>query len=194
MAFKMSNRARTLEVYHFSHDVMEYIGKGDAFIPADIGLPAYCTVTPPPEEKPGFARIFNTRQGEWEYITDMRGSYYDTDTGFPVIFSLPGALPENLTTLKPASNFDKWNGKQWIADEAAEKGYAIDQANQKKVKLVNQADEKLAVLNYAVSLEMETEEEARLLTLWKKYRVLLERVDTSVAPDIQWPEVPDNVA
>ncbi|HDW0493041.1 TPA: tail fiber assembly protein, partial [Escherichia coli] len=31
-----------------------------------------------------------------------------------------------------------------------------------------------------------TEEETPLLEAWKKYRVLLNRVDTSVAPDIEW--------
>ncbi|EKK0235785.1 tail fiber assembly protein, partial [Escherichia coli] len=25
---------------------------------------------------------------------------------------------------------------------------------------------------------------------WKKYRVLLNRIDTSTAPDIVWPEIP----
>ncbi|HAJ7988801.1 TPA: tail fiber assembly protein, partial [Escherichia coli] len=29
-------------------------------------------------------------------------------------------------------------------------------------------------------------EENSLLEAWKKYRVLLNRVDTSVAPDIEW--------
>ncbi|MBB6978676.1 tail fiber assembly protein, partial [Escherichia coli] len=28
------------------------------------------------------------------------------------------------------------------------------------------------------------------LTQWKKYRVLLMRVDTSTAPDIEWPTPP----
>ncbi|WP_137461776.1 tail fiber assembly protein, partial [Escherichia coli] len=31
-----------------------------------------------------------------------------------------------------------------------------------------------------------TEEETSLREAWKKYRVLLNRVDTSVAPDIEW--------
>ncbi|HAJ0382442.1 TPA: hypothetical protein HL416_20690 [Escherichia coli] len=35
-----------------------------------------------------------------------------------------------------------------------------------------------------------TEEETTLLEAWKKYRVLLNRVDTSTAPDIEWPTVP----
>ncbi|EFA6329502.1 hypothetical protein E3C62_13755 [Escherichia coli] len=42
----------------------------------------------------------------------------------------------------------------------------------------------------AVDLEIATEEEASLLEAWKKYRVLLNRVDTSTAPDIEWPAVP----
>ncbi|MFK9707658.1 tail fiber assembly protein, partial [Escherichia coli] len=41
-----------------------------------------------------------------------------------------------------------------------------------------------------VELEIATEEETLLLEAWKKYRVLLNRVDTSVAPDIEWPAVP----
>ncbi|EFV1974654.1 tail fiber assembly protein [Escherichia coli] len=39
-------------------------------------------------------------------------------------------------------------------------------------------------------LEIATEEENSLLEAWKKYRVLLNRVDTSTAPDIEWPEEP----
>ncbi|EES2368368.1 tail fiber assembly protein [Escherichia coli] len=35
-------------------------------------------------------------------------------------------------------------------------------------------------------MEIATEEETSLLEVWKKYRVLLNRVDTSVAPDIEW--------
>ncbi|AHE58808.1 phage tail protein [Escherichia coli] len=38
----------------------------------------------------------------------------------------------------------------------------------------------------SVDLEIATEEETSLLEAWKKYRVLLNRVDTSVAPDIEW--------
>ncbi|KIE64605.1 tail fiber assembly protein [Escherichia coli] len=30
-----------------------------------------------------------------------------------------------------------------------------------------------------------------MLEAWKKYRVLLNRVDTSTAPDIEWPEIPE---
>ncbi|EFB3321859.1 tail fiber assembly protein [Escherichia coli] len=42
----------------------------------------------------------------------------------------------------------------------------------------------MAPLQDAVDLGIATEEESSLLAAWKKYRVLLNRVDTSVAPDI----------
>ncbi|MFK3810831.1 tail fiber assembly protein, partial [Escherichia coli] len=38
--------------------------------------------------------------------------------------------------------------------------------------------------------EMSTGEETSLLEAWKKYRVLLNRVDTSTAQDIEWPALP----
>ncbi|EFA5484716.1 tail fiber assembly protein [Shigella sonnei] len=41
-----------------------------------------------------------------------------------------------------------------------------------------------------VELEIATEEETSLLEVWKKYRVLLNRVNTSVVPDIEWPALP----
>ncbi|WP_205332862.1 tail fiber assembly protein, partial [Escherichia coli] len=44
----------------------------------------------------------------------------------------------------------------------------------------------LFLLPSSVDLEIATEEETSLLEAWKKYRVLLNRVDTSVAPDIEW--------
>ncbi|MCV3029668.1 tail fiber assembly protein, partial [Escherichia coli] len=53
--------------------------------------------------------------------------------------------------------------------------------------------EHIAPLQDAVDLEIATEEENSLLEAWKKYRVLLNRVDTSTAPDIEWPEEPDTM-
>lgn len=61
----------------------------------------------------------------------------------------------------------------------------------KKQILMTEAREKINVLQDADDLDMATEEEAASLTAWKKYRVLLNRVDTSTAPDIDWPKKPE---
>ncbi|MDE9518871.1 tail fiber assembly protein, partial [Xenorhabdus bovienii] len=49
---------------------------------------------------------------------------------------------------------------------------------------------KIAPLQDAVDLGMATDSEQITLTVWKKYRVLLNRVDCSTAPDVKWPEQP----
>ncbi|EEQ4681892.1 tail fiber assembly protein [Escherichia coli] len=48
----------------------------------------------------------------------------------------------------------------------------------------------MASLQDVVALEIATEENKALLVAWKTYRVLLNRVDTSTAPDIEWPTSP----
>ncbi|MFW5401370.1 tail fiber assembly protein [Yersinia sp. 1252 StPb PI] len=63
----------------------------------------------------------------------------------------------------------------------------------KKSSLMQIASEKISILQDAVDLEMAKTEEIAQLKAWKKYRVLLMRIDTSKAPDIEWPVSPDAV-
>ncbi|HBC9433843.1 TPA: tail fiber assembly protein [Escherichia coli] len=57
-----------------------------------------------------------------------------------------------------------------------------------KKMLMDDASQRIDVLQDAVDLDMATDEERTQLTTLKKYRVLLSRVDTSKAPDIDWPK------
>ncbi len=66
----------------------------------------------------------------------------------------------------------------------------ITQAEQKKTSLRRAADTEVSWRQDAVDAEIATEGEATTLTAWKKYRVLLMRVDTSKAPEIEWPTQP----
>ncbi|MFW5398367.1 tail fiber assembly protein [Yersinia sp. 1252 StPb PI] len=61
----------------------------------------------------------------------------------------------------------------------------------KKSSLMQIASEKISILQDAVDLEMAKTEEIAQLKAWKKYRVLLMRIDTSKAPDIEWPLSPE---
>lgn len=60
-----------------------------------------------------------------------------------------------------------------------------------KDALMNEASQRISVLQDAVDLEMATDEEAAALPLWKKYRVLLSRVDANTAEAIEWPAKPE---
>lgn len=61
----------------------------------------------------------------------------------------------------------------------------------RKSSLMAKATERVSILQDAVDLEMATPEEIALLTKWKKYRVLLSRIDANTPSDIAWPEVPE---
>ncbi|HIE0657983.1 TPA: tail fiber assembly protein [Providencia rettgeri] len=64
-------------------------------------------------------------------------------------------------------------------------------ASQQKQLLLEEATAAIAPLQDAVDLGIATGEEREPLIKWKEYRVLLDRVDTSLAPDIDWPEKPE---
>ncbi|EGY7498541.1 tail fiber assembly protein, partial [Escherichia coli] len=97
---------------------------------------------------------------------------------------------ENVTWLSPEGEFQKWNGTAWVKDAEAEKLFRIRKAEETKNSLMQMASEHIAPLQDAVDLDIATEEEASLLTAWKTYRVLLNRVDTTVASDVEWPVAP----
>ncbi|CCP02979.1 putative tail fiber assembly protein [Erwinia amylovora Ea644] len=65
----------------------------------------------------------------------------------------------------------------------------ISEADVRKKTLMDEISQKISVLQDAVELDMATEEEKDRLLEWKKYRVRLNRVYTSKAPDIEWPVI-----
>lgn len=77
-----------------------------------------------------------------------------------------------------------------IANPPLSTAQLIIEAERKKQYLLNEATVAIGPLQDAVDLGIATETELMQLNTWKKYRVLLNRVDTSLAPDITWPEKP----
>ncbi|CAQ83403.1 MULTISPECIES: tail fiber assembly protein [Photorhabdus] len=63
-------------------------------------------------------------------------------------------------------------------------------AENQKAQFISLANEKITPLSDAEELDIATDEEMLLLKEWKKYRVMLNRVDTSNAPKIDWPITP----
>ncbi|PHM57034.1 tail fiber assembly protein [Xenorhabdus sp. KK7.4] len=140
---------------------------------------------------------------------------YDRNYDYFYSASAPGFVyrpyddPENYPAdLKPISNDlhnqlldGQANGKRIVADG---NGYPVladplpptpaqlqQQAESEKRYRLSQAKEKIDIGQDAVDLDMATKEEKAALLAWKKYRVLLNRVDCSTAPDIVWPEQPE---
>ena len=66
----------------------------------------------------------------------------------------------------------------------------IAYAAREKSQMLIAANLAIAPLQDATDLGMATDDEQAQLLAWKKYRVLLTRVDTSTAPNIEWPALP----
>lgn len=78
-----------------------------------------------------------------------------------------------------------------IANPPLSTAQLIIEAERKKQYLLNEATVAIGPLQDAVDLGIATDEEREQLREWKEYRVLLNRVDTSIAPNINWPENPE---
>ncbi|BDN97314.1 tail fiber protein [Citrobacter braakii] len=78
----------------------------------------------------------------------------------------------------------------WIDVPELTKEQLIALAIQQRKELVESANVEIAWRQDAVDADIATEEEITGLTEWKKYRVLLMRLDTGNAPDISWPPRP----
>lgn len=66
----------------------------------------------------------------------------------------------------------------------------IRQAEDKRSRLRAEADMAIQPLQDGKDLGMTTDEEASQLIAWKKYRVMLMRVNTGDPENIMWPEQP----
>lgn len=67
----------------------------------------------------------------------------------------------------------------------------VSQAEEKRCRLRAEADTAIQPLQDANDLGIATDAEASQLIAWKKYRVLLMRINTKDTEEINWPEQPE---
>ena len=167
----------------------EFLQATYQYLPVGVGLPANAYLDAPKSVKDNQAIIHDGQQ--WTYPKDLRGTIiYSTETGAETTMQEVGDIPEGYTTLKPTSEFDSWDGEKWRLDTEKQHQYEINQALAKKNQLIAEATMQINYLQDAVDTDIATDEEKALYAEWKKYRALLNRVDLSQAPNINYPEKP----
>ena len=177
-------------IYNFDINTSEYINATYQYLPARVGIPAYSCLDAPKSVKKDKAIV---RSGDrWIYPNDFRGKQvYSIETGIESIITEIGDIPLDYTLIKPASQFDTWNGEQWVLDKNKQSEYFIQKATIRKNQLIDEATNQISYLQDAVDSQIATELEIKSLADWKKYRVLLNRINTDLAPDITFPEKPN---
>jgi hypothetical protein len=104
-----------------------------------------------------------------------------------------GDIFMEYTGTPPSGKVRVSNGKgpEWADIPPPTKEEILAFAENEKAKLISYASEKILPLQDAVDLEMATDSELEQLSAWKKYRMLLNRIDVTSAPDIDWPAKPE---
>ena len=167
----------------------EFLQATYQYLPIGVGLPANAYLEAPQSVKDSQAIIHDGQQ--WTYPKDLRGTkIYSIETGGETILQEVGEIPDGFTELKPTSEFDSWDGKKWQFDKNKQHQYEVNQALTKKNQFLAEAASQLSYLQDAVDSQIASEQEAQLLVEWKKYRVLINRIDIEIAPNIEWPNQP----
>ncbi|MCT8350080.1 tail fiber assembly protein [Photorhabdus temperata] len=185
-------QAGWIKVYHSNQITREFIASDIEYVMLGVSLSAGAYPDAPELPKSDDEAVCRSEdKSRWEILPDYRGkTAYDTLTRAPIEIAEIGEPPDTLTFKKPPTDFDKWDGKEWVVDKDLLKAHQINEAKQQQATLLQQANETLSLLQDSVDLEVATDSEKAALLEWKKYRVLLTRVDVNQAPDVEWPEVP----
>ncbi len=119
-------------------------------------------------------------------FSEIESEYRPLKDEYDAILSVFFEIRENLNVMK------KMTAKEVNAhiNPPMSKEQLITDAEQQKQSLLSEAAEAIAPLQDAVDLEIVMEEETIKLKEWKTYRVMLNRINTSTAPDIEWPIKP----
>ncbi|WP_313109631.1 tail fiber assembly protein [Atlantibacter sp.] len=124
-----------------------------------------------------------------EMIDDYRASGWD----FNDLILVEDAVFDEYSVAPPAGKIRGISADglpEWINEPPLEKEQQIAIAERHKLALKAAADSEISWRQDAVDADIATDKEASELAEWKKYRVLLMRVNTSSAPDIKWPQEP----
>lgn len=183
--------AGEIVVFNYDSQTRVYLSQSTEYLPVGVSIPANSCTDKPLTEKDGYVVCRNRKLTGWEYLADHRGEIvWSIETGESLQITVPGDYPADITLYEPATPYDKWNGECWVTDKTAQQEAEISAANATKAALIKTASEHIEPLQDAVDLGMATDDEKARFNAWRKYRVLLARVDTSTAPAIIWPGIP----
>lgn len=184
----LATQAGTVQVFHFDMVSREFLGSEEVYIHVGVGLPAFSCLEEPPVQTEYQVAVRSDDNSSWSVTEDCRGiTVYDIQTLASHVITEPGPIPDTVTRLAPLTPYDKWDGSAWVTDANAQHAADVAAADFQKNQLITQVSADISILQDAVNLNMATDEEKARLTLLQTYRVLLNRVDTSLAPNIVWP-------
>lgn len=180
-------------VFNFDKETGEYLGAIEEYFTMSISLPASSCLNAPPSAISGWVFCRNKENTEWLKVKDNRGkTVFEFSNGSPVVISTLGPIPEGFTTNPPQTPYDVWDGVSWVTDKAKQNKADVTAANLKKEELLQEVNAATQLLQTQLTLGLITDADKTILIEWMKYAQALQEVDTSTAPNVQWPPKPIN--
>lgn len=180
----------TVKVYGFDQQTGEYQATYNVRILAGTGIPGFSTMQAVPESKIGYAFIWSGKA--WLEMEDHRGEKaYEKATGDAVIIKVLGVPDDKYTLLEPATPYDKWDGSAWVTDTDAQHAADVVVAEQTKQNLLATARSTISIWQTELQLGSISEEDKSQLIAWLAYIKAVQAIDTSTAPEINWPVPPE---
>ncbi|EMF9660674.1 tail fiber assembly protein, partial [Escherichia coli] len=145
----------------------------------------------PGEYIPGRVAVF-TGKG-WSHEEDHRNeTVYSTENGAAVTVDYIGAIKDGYVTLSPLTPYDKWDGEKWVTDTEAQHSVAVEAAEVKRQSLIDAAMASISLIQLKLRAGRKlTQAETTRLNAVLDYIDAVEATDTSTAPDVIWPELPE---
>ncbi|MGD2945756.1 tail fiber assembly protein [Escherichia coli] len=189
----IATKAGNITVYNYDGETREYISTSTEYLAIGVGIPAYSCLDAPGTHKAGYAICRSVDLNSWEYVPDHRGEIiYSTETGESKEITAPGDYPENTTTIAPLTPYDEWDGEKWVTDTVAQHSAAVGAAEAQRQSLIDTAMASISLIQLKLRAGRNlTQAETTRLNAVLDYLDALEMVDTSSAPDIEWPTPPE---
>ncbi|EHH4417195.1 tail fiber assembly protein [Escherichia coli] len=188
-----ATEAGFITVYNYNGETREYISTSTEYLAVGVGIPAYSCLDAPGTYKAGYTICRSADLKSWEYMPDHRGEIiYSTETGESKEITALGDYPENTTTIAPLTPFDKWDGEKWVTDTEAQHSAALDAAEAKRQALIDAAMASISLIQLKLQAGRKlTQAENTRLNAVLDYIDAVTATDTSTAPDVIWPELPE---
>lgn len=179
-----------IRCFYYDPTTGEYTGWSDEYIHIGVSMPGHSTDIDPGDEMHGKVSVFTG--GAWMQQEDHRGTVvYSTVDGLGSMVDYIGEIKSGFTQLMPVTPYDKWDGEKWVTDTEAQHGAAVDAAEAQRQSLINAAMASISLIQLKLRAGRNlTQEETTRLNSVLDYIDAVEAIDTSTAPDIEWPATP----
>ena len=180
-------------VHNYDGETREYISTSTEYLAVGVGIPACSCLDAPGAHKAGYAICRSVELNSWEYVPDHRGeTVYSTENGRKVTISDIGEYPENTTTIAPLTPYDKWDGEKWVTDTEAQHSAAVDAAEAQRQSLIDAAMASISRIQLKLQAGRKLmQAETTRLNAVQDYIDAVTATNTSTAPDVIWPELPE---